>query len=154
MFKEMRRKKKQMDEARARTLLETGEYGILATQGEEGYPYALPLNYTVIGDALYFHCAPTGHKLDNIRHNERVSFCVVSQAEILAKEFSTRFKSVVVFGRAVEVKGEEKEAALLALIHRFSPEFLKEGKAYIKKAGAKTCVVKIQMESITGKSGE
>ncbi len=154
MFREMRRKRKQMSEAESRALLKAGEYGILATQGEGGSPYALPLNYTVLGDALYFHCALTGHKLDNLAHNERVSFCVVSQAEILAKEFSTRFKSVVVFGRATQVEGEEKETALLSLVHRFSPDFVEEGKTYIKNAGAKTCVVKIEMESITGKSGD
>lgn len=154
MFRKMRRHKKEMDKKTAMAVLESGEYGILATQSEDGYPYAVPLNYAVHQGAIYFHCATTGHKLDNLAHNDKVSFCVVPQAEILPKEFSTRFKSVVVFGRACAVEGEEKEAGLLALVQRFSPEFLEEGKTYIRNAAAKTQVIKITMESLTGKTGD
>ena len=154
MFRKMRRHKKELSKDQALELLEAGEYGTLATQGEDGYPYALPLNYACHDGAIYFHCAATGHKLDNIANNPRVSFCVVPQAEILPKEFSTRFKSVVVFGQALKVEGEEKEAGLLALIKRFSPDYMEAGKKYIQSAAAKTTVIKIQIEAITAKCGD
>ena len=47
--------------------------GVLATVGEDGWPYAVPLNHVLAGDVLYVHGATEGHKLDNIAHEARMS---------------------------------------------------------------------------------
>ena len=108
--------------------------------GADGYPYAVPLNYAIHGGNIYFHCAKTGHKIDNMAHHAKVSFCVVGDAEIIPEKFSTRFKSVIVFGIAAEVFDEEKEAGLLALVKRYSSEYIPEGKKYIASDINKTKV--------------
>ena len=154
MFKKMRRPKQELDPQVATQLLDTAEYGILATCGENGYPYAVPLNYAVHDGAIYFHCATDGHKLDNIAHDNRVSFCLVPQAKILPDKFATRFKSIVVFGRAIPVDGEEKKMGLRALIQKFSADFMEEGEKYIENSAHRTTVVKIQIESMTAKAGD
>lgn len=151
MFREMRKKERALDGEAAKIILEKGEYGVLATVEENGYPYTVPLSYVYHAGAIYFHCATEGSKLDSIRRDSRVSFCVVGNTCILPEKFSTRYESVVLFGRAVPAEGQEKEEALQCLIEKYSPDFIKEGKEYIDRAFAYTMVVKIQIEYITAK---
>lgn len=151
MFRAMRRDEKQLTEAQALAILTSAEEGILATVGADNYPYATPLNYAYHEGCIYFHCARAGHKLDNIRHNPKVSFCVFTDTEVLAAKFSTRFKSVVVFGIAEEVEAGEKEAGLDALIHKYARDHQAAGAKYIRDAGGKTRVFKIRIEHMTGK---
>ncbi|GAB6146581.1 pyridoxamine 5'-phosphate oxidase family protein [Desulfocicer niacini] len=152
MLRELRRKEKQMSEGETLELLKNGTEGVLATLGADGYPYAVPLNYACHDGDIYFHCAKTGHKIDNLTHHEKVSFCVVTDAEIIPEKFSTRFKSVIVFGTASEVFEDEKAAGLLALVKRYSSEYLGEGKKYIASDMHKTRVFKIKIEKLTGKA--
>ena len=70
----------------------------------------------------------------------------------MPSKFSTKYESVVVFGKAHKSQDEEKELALLKLIEKYSPNFLEEGKAYIEKAKDITTVIKIDIEHLTGKS--
>jgi uncharacterized protein len=49
---------------------------------------------------IFFHCAKEGHKIDGIRRDEKVSFCVVDKDQIVPEKFTTFFRSVIVFGRA------------------------------------------------------
>lgn len=151
MFKAMRRGEKQLTEEEAIDVLLAGEEGILATVGEDGYPYAVPLNYAFHAGCIYFHCARSGHKLDNIRHNPKVSFCVVGSSEVIPAKFNTKYKSVVLFGVAEEVAGEEKKAGLDALIRKYAGDHLAAGEEYIQAAGEKTRVFRIRIEHLSGK---
>ncbi len=148
----MRRKDKALTEAQIIDILTAGEEGVLATIGEDGYPYAVPLNYVFHNGSIYFHCAMSGHKIENMEYNPNVSFCVVSDTKILAEEFSTRFKSVVVFGRAEESRGEEKILGLTELIKRLAKDHVPAGEKYIKQAQDKTRVFKINVEHMSGKT--
>lgn len=154
MFKEMRRKEKGISKEEIEKILTKGEYGILSTINDNGYPYTVPLNFVYYNNSIYFHCATEGKKLDNIRDNDRVSFCVVTDTEVLAEKFNTKYKSVVVFGAASEVVDNLKEVILFELIDKYSPQFLVEGKKYIQAAKDKTKVIKIDIHHITGKAGK
>ena len=99
MFREMRRSKQILSQEAAEKILREGEFGVLALSGDDGYSYALPINYAVEGNKIYFHCAKTGHKLDAIKRNDKVSFCVVDRHEVVAEEFTTYFASAIAFGR-------------------------------------------------------
>jgi len=92
-----------MDEADVIRLLEGQDYGVLSTASTDGYAYGVPLNYVYINNSIYFHCAVEGHKTDNITVNNKVSFCVVGEIEVLPDKFSTRYQSVIVFGLIEEV---------------------------------------------------
>jgi hypothetical protein len=48
--------------------------------------------------------------------------------------------------------GEEKEEALLYILHKYSPDFLEKGRLYIKNAADKTTVIKISIKHMTGKA--
>ena len=142
----------EVDSEQAVQLLKNEQYGVLSTVGENGYAYGIPLNYAYYNGNIYFHCAVEGNKLDNIMFNNKVSFCVVGSTEPIPDKFSYRFESVVVFGRAEEVYDKEKEDALMALIQKYSSEFIEKGQEYVRKDGIKSRVIKINIEHITGKA--
>ena len=99
MFREMRRGKQILSREAAEKILREGEFGVLALSGDDGYCYAVPINYAVEGNKIFFHSAKTGHKLDAIKNNDKVSFCVVDRHEVIAEEFTTYFSSAIAFGR-------------------------------------------------------
>ena len=152
MFKEMRRQKRQISEEEVKDILIKSEYGTLATICEDGYPYSTPLSYVYHNGAIYFHCARSGQKLTNIENNNKVSFSVVGNTELLPSKFSTNYESVILFGNATKVEGEEKEAALVKIIEKYSQGFITGGKEYISKAKDITIVIKIDIDHITGKA--
>ncbi|NLT94463.1 MAG: pyridoxamine 5'-phosphate oxidase family protein [Clostridia bacterium] len=152
MFREMRRKDRKLEKSEAVEILKNGEYGILSTAGQDGYPYGVPVNYVYVNGSIYFHCAVIGHKLDNIRNNDKVSFCVVGPTQILPDKFSTKYESVIVFGRAVEVFDDEKNMALFEFINKYSSDYPEQGKEFLNKKYKATIVIKINVEHISGKA--
>lgn len=152
MFKEMKKNNRETSRDVIDKVLEKCEYGVLATVGEDGYPYSLPLNYVYVNGAIYFHSAKKGHKLDNIANNPKVSFSVVTDTDVIEDKFTTSFNSVVIFGKSEIVYDEEKDMALLTVIKKFSKDYIEEGKLYIERAKDHCCVVKINITHITGKS--
>lgn len=151
-MRKMRRKDREIDFKEATILLSKGEYGILSTIGKNGQPYGIPLHYVYKDNSIYFHCARTGHKLENIRNNPNVSFCVVGKTNILPAEFSTEYESVIAFGVASEAQGEERSRALQWLIEKYSPGSVDEGKQYIEEQNNVTTVIKIEIGHISGKA--
>ncbi|MBC2581704.1 pyridoxamine 5'-phosphate oxidase family protein [Clostridium sp. DJ247] len=66
MFREMRRKDRELKNDEAIEILKNSEYGILSTVSQNGYPYGVPLSFIFSNNSIYFHSAIEGHKLDNI----------------------------------------------------------------------------------------
>lgn len=151
MFREMRRKRQLLPQAESVAILEKMTNGILALHGDEGYPYAVPVSYVYADGKIYFHSAMKGHKVDAIVRNEKVSFCVVEQDDIKPAEFTTYFRSVIVFGRACILTDEtEKRAALNLLADKYSPgepDLSDE----IAKGFGHLLMVRIDIEHMTGK---
>jgi len=149
----IRRKDRALSEAEALQLLRDAEWGVLATVDEAGWPYAVPVNHAVVGEDLIIHCATVGHKLANLAFNPKVSYCAVTQAETLPLELSTRYASVIVFGRAELLTDDgEKRAALRALGLRFAAAHPDLVDREIDKDLFRTAVVRLHMERITGKA--
>ncbi|MBU1275386.1 MAG: pyridoxamine 5'-phosphate oxidase family protein [Proteobacteria bacterium] len=152
MQREIRRKDRAAGQEQTWRVLEQGEYGVLSTVSPGGQPYGTPLNYWLMGGAVYFHCALAGHMLDNIAANNRVSFCVVGKTQILPDKFAAVYESVVVFGQVAEVFEEQKQKALEDLVDKYSKGFRAEGLKYIEKLAHKARVFKITVEAISGKA--
>ncbi|MBE6068477.1 MAG: pyridoxamine 5'-phosphate oxidase family protein [Clostridium lundense] len=152
MFREIRRKDRGIDTTDAMEILRKGEYGILSTVNEEGYAYGVPLSYVYMNDAIYFHCAVTGHKLDNIKNNNKISFCVVGKTQPIAEKFTTNYESAIVFGQAEEVYNEEKYNALVGILDKYSKGYMEPGIEHIKEANNRVKVIKISIENVTGKA--
>ncbi len=148
----MRREDRAINDEAIKAILYKGEYGILSLLTPEGDPYGVPLSYVLLGDAIYFHGAMEGLKLDAIRRHPKASFCVVGDTHVLPDKFSTAYESVIVTGQMEEVFGEEKEMGLRGLIEKYSPDYVAEGDVYIKKAGKGTMGMKLIIETMTGKA--
>jgi nitroimidazol reductase NimA-like FMN-containing flavoprotein (pyridoxamine 5'-phosphate oxidase superfamily) len=153
MFRDVRRRDRSVSESDARAILARAEYGVLATVGEDGWPYAVPLNHVLAADVLYLHCAVEGHKLANLAHEERVSYCAVASAHVMPAMLSTLYESAVVFGRArLVTDAAEKRRALQLLIARFGGDPGAQLEEALRKWDARTAVIRIEVERITGKA--
>lgn len=148
----IRRSDREITVPEARTILANGEYGVLSTTGKDGQPYGIPLSYAYKDNCIYFHCALSGHKNENIENNPRVSFCVVGKTRILPEKFATEYESAVAFGTAAAVSGAEQHEALLLLLEKYSPDHIEEGKKYIRQKIETTKVFKIEIEHVSGKA--
>ena len=153
MHREIRSKDNALDDKKTTEIIIKGSYGVLSTIGEDGYPYGIPLNYSYWDKCICFHCAQLGHKLENIYFNKKVSFTVVTKSDILASIFDTDYESAVAFGTAIEVtERSEKKDILMSIINKYSADFVKAGKNYMKKHWDETKVIKIEIDHLTGKA--
>ena len=152
-MRDIRRSDRALTEEQAREILARAEHGVLATVGASGWPYAVPVNHVLAGDVLYIHCATEGHKLENIAHEERVSFCAVASARVLPASLSTLYESAIVFGRAAVVTDPaEKLRGLELLAVRFCGALTPEAERAIADSASRTAVVRIRIERIAGKA--
>jgi len=148
----MRRSDRAIPLDEAKKILQGAEYGILSTVSQDGEPYGVPVSFAYTGDVIYFHCAPSGHKLNNINADNRVSFCVVGKTKVLPENFATNYESVIVFGKAFEISGDEKQNGLVEVLKKYSPEVMEKGFQYIESDGPKAKAYKILIDSMTGKA--
>lgn len=151
-MKKLRRSDLGICRTEANIILDAAEYGVLSTVDADGQPYGVPLSFVHLNNNVYFHCALSGHKLDNLEQNARVSFCAVSRTRLLPAKFDTEYESVVVFGAAAEVHGVERYAALVGLLEKYCPDYMEEGKEYIAREDRATKVIKIAITHVSGKA--
>ena len=79
MFRPVQKKKNETGPERAKALLRTARRGVLAVCGDEGYPYAVPINflYDEEKQEIIFHGARLGHKVDALKACDKVCFTVI-----------------------------------------------------------------------------
>lgn len=148
MFRKMRRVGQDLPAEFMEKILTESSSGVLALQGDEDYPYAVPLSHVYFDGKLYFHCAKEGHKIDAINRNPKASYCIVWQDEIIPEEYTTYFQSVIAFGKIYFVTDpEEKIKAAEALVEKFSPGLF-EAKRGSVPGMPMFC---LEIEHITGK---
>ena len=148
---DIRRQDRLLDELRARELLQAGEYGVLSMATEQG-GYGVPINYALVEDTIYLHCAPEGRKLRAIIADERVSFCVVGHSRVVSEHFTTEFESVIAHGRARVVEADdERRKALRAIVEKYSAEHIEEGLKAIERSIHRTAIIAIAVDSFSGK---
>lgn len=153
MFREMRVKKRQTAKEAAEELLKNASHGVLAVAGDEGYPYAVPVSFVYKDHKIYIHSAPVGHKLDAVKQNSKVSFCVVNADNVVPEKLTTRYASAIAFGtaRILTSKAEtEAVARLLAEKYGCHDETIIENE--LKHYAGKFCILEITVEHLTGKS--
>ena len=152
MFREMRRKKQLLSAEESIEILNSGTSGVLGVYGNDGYPYTVPLSYIYHNSKLYFHIAKEGHKLDAIKNCDKVSFCVISKDEIVPQEFTTYFKSVIVFGRARIIEDDnEKMHAITLLGEKYSPNVPGLSNE-IEQSFNRLHMIELNIEHMTGKA--
>lgn len=123
MFRELRRKKQELSIEDSIAILRHSTSGVLALLGDNAYPYAVPISYVYDDSRLYFHGAKSGHKTDAIQNHPKASFCVIDQDNVIPEEYTTCFRSVIVFGKIRILENEaEKEKAIWTLASKYYPD--------------------------------
>lgn len=153
MFRKMRRSRQMLPMEKSQEILYRGTSGVLAVSGDDDYPYTVPLSYVYDGDKLFFHCGKSGHKLDSIVRNAKVSFCVIDQDAIVPEEYTTYFRSVIVFGKIRILSEEtEKRKAIEKLAVKYAPNDTEENRNQaIEREWTPLCVLELTPEHISGK---
>ena len=100
MFRSIRKKKNEISIDEAKRLLTESRRGILAVNGDEGYPYAIPVNYYYdeTEQKIYFHGSRFGHKVDSLKKCDKICFTVYGPEMIKEEAWAPFVQSVVVFG--------------------------------------------------------
>jgi len=156
MERPMRRKDREITKEEAMQLLKDAEYGVLATVGSDNIPYAVPMNYVLIDNSIYLHCATVGHKIDNMQSNPNVSFTVVGKTQPVheGNDYSTFFESAIAFGKARFVSDEKEfRDSLYTLTKKYFPDGMAEFDAIMDKYDlSKLHVIAVDLSHVTGKA--
>lgn len=123
---------------------------------DDEVPYILPLNFGLQYEdetiVLYFHGAKEGRKYELIERDNRVSFEMDCSHQLVMDEnkgsCTMKYESVIGRGRIEIVSEEEKYAALCILMRQYH----KEDFSFNQDVMAKTTVMKLTVEAVTGKA--
>lgn len=151
MFREMRRGKQLLSKEDTIAVMTRCTNGVLACLGDEDYPYAVPLSYVYFNEKIYFHSAKAGHKIDAILKNPKVSFSIIDEDTIVSEKFTSHFRSVIAFGKARIVEGDEWLEAMKALVEKYSGDQPEEAKHKEITGCTRAYMIAIDVEHMTGK---
>lgn len=152
----MRRKDREIeDRAELESIIGAAMVCRLA-MSENDRPYVVPLCFGYKDGNLYFHSAEEGKKLEVLRANNLVCFEMDIDHELVRAnspcESEMKYRSVVGFGRASFVSEvEEKRIALDIITRHYSEENAEGTFEYPEQKIAKTVIIKVKIESLTGK---
>jgi uncharacterized protein len=119
----------------------------------DNVPYIVPMNYGYRDNALYFHCAAEGKKLDMVRRNNQVCFEMDIDYELLSPTekvctWGSKYRSIIGFGKAFIIEKWQEKAAALNIItaHHGAPHH-----EFSEKELEQVRIIKIGISSMTGK---
>ena len=151
MFRELTRKKQMLSSDECEKILKQEVRGVLAVNGDDGYPYALPINYYFDekSNKVYFHSGKVGHKLDAITNSDKVSFCVYDKGYHKDGHWSLNIRSVIIFGR-IRIVDDWADELMVNFCKRFTDD-MDYICAEIENFRRNTAVLCLEIEHMTGK---
>lgn len=152
-----RKDKELIDRGEIRAILSRGQYAYIALcRHDEPYIVTMNYGYDEKANALYFHCALEGQKLDFIKQNPRVCGTVIEDLGYCHGNCDHSYKSVVFRGKmaVVDEIAEKKHGIDIMIKHleeqpdQVKTKLLKDDKTY-----ARFHVLRLDIEEITAKQG-
>lgn len=155
-FREMRRKNQTLSNNEIDDILYNSTSGVLALDGDNNYPYAVPISYVYDGEKIFFHCAKSGHKLDAIKRNPKASFCIIAADSIVPEKYTTYYQSVIVFGQIHVMKddGEIRNAIEKLAVKYVPDDTIERRNDAINRDWAPLCMLEMTIDHITGKESK
>ena len=149
----MKRKDREKDSIFALEIIRDCEYATFATVNPDGTPYCIPVSPVLLDNAIYFHCATEGKKLNNIKQNNNVCVSCVRHTKLLPEKFTVEYESAVAFGKCeIIFDKKEKIDALFAIGEKYAKSNIGNFNSHIEKYLDNTFICKIVIEKITGKT--
>ena len=134
-------------------ILKTEKRGVLSVNGDDGYPYGMPIDhfYNEEDGKIYFHSGKIGYKIDALKKDDKVSFCVFDQGVRSPGQWYYVVKSVIVFGRIAIIEDPDRIVDITTrLSHKFTDdEDYIQGE--IKKDLRNTYLLELTPENMCGK---
>jgi len=157
MFREMRRKERQIPPEEAEKILRQEKAGVLSVNGDHGYPYGVPMNYVYVEGKIYLHStSDTSHKLDRINSNNKICLTIIARQDLVVEDFAVHFGSIIVFGKARIINDpNEKAEDMRKMMENLAPGQNMGSKAIAHCKGNEHtyAIIEIIPEHITGKAG-
>lgn len=152
-WRKMRRFGQQVSDAECREILMTEKRGVLSMHGENGYPYSVPINfyYDEADGKIYFHGAGQGNKIDLLKKDNKVCFCVYNQGFIKEGEWAYNVTSVIAFGTISELTDKEQvEHHCRLLGEKYAPtqEYIEKE---MKRSLSRVHMLVLTIDHMTGK---
>ena len=153
MFRKMRRSVQALSREEMIDLLNTETRGVMSVQGDDGYPYGFPINhyYDEETNKLYFHGANFGHRVDAVRRDPKVSYCVYGGEYQNDGDWAKYVKSVIVFGKAELITDQDEVIRISRLLCDKFPCTQEYIETEISKDAPRTLVIAIDIEDMNGK---
>jgi nitroimidazol reductase NimA-like FMN-containing flavoprotein (pyridoxamine 5'-phosphate oxidase superfamily) len=148
----MRRKDKKItDRDVIDSIIKESKVCRLALMGDDR-PYIVPFSFGYDGSSLFFHGSPEGKKIDILRKNSTVCFEFDNGGEPIPSDgacsWSVRYKSVIGYGTARLIEDIDSKIRALEIIMR---QYSEQSFAYPEETVKKTAVIKVDIETVTGK---
>ena len=153
MFRKIRKIKNEISAEEAKDLLKNNRRAAFSVNGDDGYPYTIPVNFYYDEDdnKIYFHSAKKGHKIDSIKADDKICFTTWEDGYLEDDDWAFHVSSCVVFGRAKLIEDRkitEEKVRKFALKYYPSAEEVEEE---IKSGINGVQLVAIEIEHISGK---
>ena len=153
MFRELSRKNRAATHEECIRLLESEKRGVLSVQGDDGYPYGMPMNhwYDPETGCIWFHAGHGGHREDALRRCPKASFCVFDEGWTAPDHWAKNVTSVIVFGQVELVEDMDEIVRVGAALSR---KFIQDEEHIRKEIAAsahKTVLLRLTPEHISGK---
>lgn len=152
-FRELRRKKNELSVEETKELLRSSRRAVLAVNGDDGYPYAVPINflYDESANKIIFHGAKVGYKVDALKACDKVYFTVYGNEKIKDIEWAPFVQSVVIFGRCHLV---ENPTQTIEMVRTFAMKYYPD-KALVEEeiatSGKSVQMFELEIEHMCGK---
>ncbi len=123
---------------------------------DNGSPVVIPTIHARVGDTLYFHGSPASRMLRSMKQGIEVSVAVtILDGLVVARtpfHQSLNYRSVIVFGRARLVDGdEEKMKALEAVTNHVTPGRWEDSRRVTSKEAKGTLVLALSLDEASAK---
>ena len=153
MFRPIRKKSNEISLDEVNKLLINARRGVLAVNGDDNYPYAIPINYyyDIDKQKIFFHSSSIGHKVDALNKSSKVCFTVTGNEEIKDEQWAPYVKSVVVFGCCKKIEDEkQKQTRLKQFATKYYPNENMVDEEMLRSSKAAS-MYEISIEHISGK---
>ncbi|MDD3247113.1 MAG: pyridoxamine 5'-phosphate oxidase family protein [Methanosarcina sp.] len=140
------------DQQQIEEILSTAKFLRLALSDSET-PYIVSMSFGYKENAIYLHSSREGRKIDILKKNPRICFEADIETEVITADdpckYNVRYRSVIGHGQAKFLEDyNEKVEGLTVLSKHYGKKGPFEFEAWKVN---RLCVIKIEIEKITGK---
>jgi len=136
-------------------ILKQGKYATISMfRGNEPYIVTLNYGYDENKNALYFHCAKKGLKIDFIKENPDVCGTIIQDLGYMTDECEQKYRSVVFWGGMFFIEDlEEKKHGIDVLINHLekNPEKVKEKSIKSEQSYKDVGILRLDIKELSGK---